>query len=286
MDFFTLSNEDLKILPTTLTVISSLLILYVTLIITERFKNKVSRKRKEMYIKFLRRYNEIINKCILDFENLNLSKSKLIKKDVWQIISMVLGIILGFFLTYFVFIICINVLKFDVWRSMAYSALVNILSYLLLITLIRYIKSEERKLLDKIDRIECWFKGIKFFIICSNLLIILFIYMSVSLINYSKIPVSTSEIEEIRNIYGISLAAIVITVIFLNVEHKEFLDKIKSHLNIQCLKDFPFIHIITKDGEFTGKIQDVFDEDLVILDNNGLKWVVEWNTITTLGLKK
>ncbi len=278
MDFFNLnlSDENL-ILPTILTFITSVLILYLTLVITEQFKNKISKKRRAMYIKFLRRYNQKIKKCILDFENPKLSE---------QIIYMVLGSFLGFSLTLVVFLGFSYVLNIDVWRSMAYSSLVNVLSYILTIELTRYIRREERILLDNSNRIECWFKGIKFFIIPSNLVIILYIYLSVSLINYSIIPVSASEKEEIRFIYIISLTIIVITVFFLKMTHEEFLDKIKSKLNTKYLNEFPFVHITTDNREITGKIQDIFDEDVVILDDNGLKMVIEWNTIVTLGLKK
>ncbi|MCK4797233.1 MAG: hypothetical protein KAT05_07610 [Spirochaetes bacterium] len=276
MGFFNLIEENL-IFPAILTFISSLFILYATLVITERFKNKLHKKRREMYIKFLMRYNNIIDKCILEFEKPN---------DVWQIRSIGLGVIFAGFLTIIIFKFCFNVLEMDVWRSMAYSSLVNVVPYILTIILIRNIITDERKLLDEHNRIKCWFKGLKWFINGTSFIIIFFIYMSVSLINYSIIPVSTSEIGEIRNIYTISLTIIVVTVIILKWNYDEFLDKIKSKLSTQYLNEFPFVHITTEDREVTGKIQDVFDNDFVILDDNGLKTAVEWKTITILGLKE
>ncbi|HEX7574969.1 MAG TPA: hypothetical protein VF360_01205, partial [Candidatus Methanoperedens sp.] len=152
--------------------------------------------------------------------------------------------------------------------------------------LYRDIKKNERKLMDKHNGIECWFKGLKSFINCSGLLIIFFIYMSLSLIKYSKIPVSSSEIDEILNLYTISITITVFTLIILKWNHDEFLDKIKSKLSTQYSNGFPFIHITTEDREVTGKIQDIFDKDLVILDDNGLQTAVEWNMITILGLKE
>jgi hypothetical protein len=225
----------------------------------------------------MRRYNKIIDNCILEFEKPN---------DISQIISLGLGIILGGYFTLIVFRFLNNVLEMDVWRSMAYSGLINFLPYLLSLILYRDIKKNERKLMDKHNGIECWFKGLKSFINCSGLLIIFFIYMSLSLIKYSKIPVSSSEIDEILNLYTISITITVFTLIILKWNHDEFLDKIKSKLSTQYSNGFPFIHITTEDREVTGKIQDIFDKDLVILDDNGLQTAVEWNMITILGLKE
>lgn len=167
--------DSLNLWDGILTFISSVIILYITLEITERFKNKYSKKRRLMHIKFLRRYNKIIDDCILKFEKPN---------DAWQkIIPHILGIFFGGFLTMIVFIFCSYVLEIDVWRSMAYSSLVNILPYILTIKLTHKMKREERKILDESNRIECLFKGIDSFIFCSNSIIISFIYLSVSLIN-------------------------------------------------------------------------------------------------------
>ncbi len=170
MDILNLNDENLNILPTALTVISASLVLYITLFITERFKNKVSKKRREMYIKFLRRYNKIIDKYISDFEKTKLSEGKPLQKDAWQLIYMLMGLFLGFFLTLILFIIINNILKIDIWRSMAYAGFINFLPYILVIDLTRYVRRKENELLDKSDRIEYWFKGIKSFILCSSIL--------------------------------------------------------------------------------------------------------------------
>lgn len=175
-----LSPENIEILPTAFTVISSSIILYITLIITEHFQNKVSRKRRKMYIKFLRNYHQVVDNCIQDFEKTKLSEGRLFPKDIWQIISEFLGLILGFFLTFIIFIICIAILKIDAWSSMAYSSLVNILPYILTIELNRYIIKEERNLVEVSNKIECWFKGISLFIMSSNILIILYRKFSIT----------------------------------------------------------------------------------------------------------
>ncbi|HEX7575303.1 MAG TPA: hypothetical protein VF360_02915 [Candidatus Methanoperedens sp.] len=120
MDFSLI--DETQIFPAILSFISSLFIVYVTLVITELFKNKLSKKRRAMYIKFMRRYNKIIDNCILEFEKPN---------DISQIISLGLGIILGGYFTLIVFRFLNNVLEMDVWRSMAYSGLINFLPYLL-----------------------------------------------------------------------------------------------------------------------------------------------------------
>ena len=49
---------------------------------------------------------------------------------------------------------------------------------------------------------------------------------------------------------------------------------------------FPYICAKTTSADFQGKICDVFDENLIILDNNGVKKAAEWHSIICLELMK
>ena len=59
----------------------------------------------------------------------------------------------------------------------------------------------------------------------------------------------------------------------------------KAILNDQYLKDFPKLQILTKVGEINGKIQDVFYENLIVVDDNGTNIATEWNEIVILKLQ-
>ncbi|MCZ7355863.1 MAG: hypothetical protein O8C66_11725 [Candidatus Methanoperedens sp.] len=68
--------------------------------------------------------------------------------------------------------------------------------------------------------------------------------------------------------------------------HKYFLSQSKNLLNSKYQVYFPYVRIITNSTELRGKVLNIFDENLIILDNYGGATIkaVEWNSITYLEL--
>jgi len=76
-----------------------------------------------------------------------------------------------------------------------------------------------------------------------------------------------------------------VTLIILYSGKKILLNRLIFTLNSQYLKDFPVVSISTKGGNVSGKIDYIFDEDMIILDNMGTKIAIEWKEIVYMELR-
>ncbi len=109
------------ILPYVATFSSGLLILLIRQIITGWNKYKDRREKRTVWIKFLQS-NEIINKCLLDFE-------KISDPGEGHLFSMLVGTSLGFISVIVLFNLFNHVLR-NQWLSMAYSNLIYIAPFI------------------------------------------------------------------------------------------------------------------------------------------------------------
>lgn len=75
-----------------------------------------------------------------------------------------------------------------------------------------------------------------------------------------------------------------IIILIINLKELPYCQKIL--LNSKHQLNFPYVRIITNSTELRGKILDIFDENLIILDNYGGATIkaVEWDSITYLEL--
>lgn len=256
------------------TVIAGLLILLTRLFVTRWFKGKDRKDKRSLWMKFLKS-DEMIDDCILTFDYIVHPES--------LGVSIVMSIVFGFSIPIIMFLILSDYID-SVWMSLTSSSLSHIIPSILTFYFGEYIHrmKKEDTLIDKSILVTSYTKIINWFIFGNLMIIMSYIY--IIYINSSKI--SQSELNNIRLIFLLYFILIITLLYLLNIVfHKELLESLKSKLNEQYLKKFPYIHITTKAGEINGKIQDVFNEDLVILDDNGLKAVVEWDEISTLRLR-
>lgn len=65
-----------------------------------------------------------------------------------------------------------------------------------------------------------------------------------------------------------------------------FLNALKDKLNSKYLKDFPFVHISTIAGNVYGKIYNIFNDKMIILDNERTMISIEWKKIVFIELFK
>ncbi len=91
-------------------------------------------------------------------------------------------------------------------------------------------------------------------------------------------------------IFALSFFSFMLSLYLLFVDRRKLLDEVKDLLNKQYSKQyietFPKIRIKTKSIELEGKVCDIFDDNLIILDYYGTKKAVEWNSITFMEFKK
>lgn len=258
------------------TVVAGILLSLTGSLITSRFRDKERRDKRSVWIKFLKS-DKTIAKCILTFE-------KITDTDFgYSIISMLVGMFLGFIAT-FILLILLIISFGDKPLTTALSSLINIVPYILSIAMAKYVNKiqKEDALLNKSNLVIYYSNIIYWFIYMSGSMTVLFI--NSVYINSNKI--SPSDLRNIFYIYIGSIILIIISLYMLNIIIRRGLfDSLKSKLNTEYGKNFPYIHITTKAGDINGKVQDIFNEDIVVLDDNGLKAVVEWDEITTLKLR-
>ncbi len=258
------------------TVIAGFLISLTGSLITNRFKDKERRDKRSVWIKFLKS-DKTIAKCILTFEKITDTGFR------HAIISMLIGMFLGFIATFILLSILIYSFG-DKPLTIALSSLINIVPYILSIAMAKYfyIIKKEDALLNKSNLFVYYYNIINWFIYTSGSMTLLFI--NLVYINSNKI--SPFDLRNILYIFIVSIILIITSFYTLNIiVRRELFDSLKSKLTIEYGKNFPYIHITTKAGEINGNIQDVFNEDIIVLDDNGLKAVVEWNEISTLRLR-
>ncbi len=73
----------------------------------------------------------------------------------------------------------------------------------------------------------------------------------------------------------ISFSLIIFIFLSLYVSQNFYMKDAKAILNNHYLKDFPKLQILTKVGEINGKIQDIFHENLMIIDDNGTNIAID-----------
>jgi hypothetical protein len=256
------------------TVFSAILILIIRPFITERFKNKERKKRRSIWIAFLRT-NEIINECLERFEKIEFSEEK------WPNLGgFILGLI-AFFILRYLYNIILGPSLFD-FLAIAYSCLVIGIVPFVSVIILRQFKNKQRNLLQKSKIITNLSEGINWFIFSSSELILIFIYI----IYASSSQIFIVNLVNIRIGFAASLFFMILAY-FLNTNfRRDFFNDLKSNLNTLHLNDFPTICITTKAEMFSGKIQNIFDEDLIILDDNGEKKAVVWDDVIILKLVK
>lgn len=243
-------------------------------IVADWFESKDGKKRRSLWINFLQSHYTI-NECISTFENIKYPVGKLAS------LSVILGAIFGFL----IFIISSHSLNFTGSYRLSLAILVtNCVPYLSSIVLFRYVNSIEkgRNLINKSSVIINLIAAINWFMLVGFTLIIISISEYYTNLN----QISTQIAENIFFITFISLTLIIAAFAVLNSNlRKRFLDDLKYSLNEQHVGNYPSIEITTLAGDISGKIQNVFNENLIILDCKGTNIVAKWEDINIIKLR-
>ena len=242
-------------------------------IIADWFESRDGKKRRSLWINFLRSH-DIINECISTFEKIKYPTGKL------ALVSFILGVIFCLL----IFSVSSHILNFTgIYRLSLATLFTNGVPYLSSIILFRYANSIEkgRNLIKKSSIIASLIAVINWFMLIGiTLTIESFAYYT----NLSQI--STHAAEKIFIMLFISLTLIALAFIVLNVNlRKIFLDDLRYLLNEQHMENYPSIDITTLKGDISGKIQNVFNENLIILDCKGTKIVAKWEDINIIKLR-
>lgn len=249
-------------------------LLAIFLIIIQKYfftiwQKKDRKKRRSLWIQVLRN-NEIINESLLKFEKIKYMSG------IYLFFSMIIGSLLGFTLTVILFFYFIE-LTSNMGTAGALISFINFLPYFVLILTMRYIKKSYGNL-DKSYLIKYYFTGINWFLFTTNLIIFFFFFVIILRLNqFNQIELNTFFI-----IYLYSFLPLASVVYGFRKLQQGFYENIKISINNLYLNKFPYLEIVTKDENLNGNLEDIFNEDIIILDKNGLKIVIEWDSISSL----
>ena len=159
-------------------------LLAILLIIIQKYfftiwQKKDRKKRRSQWIQVLRR-NEIINESLLKFEKIKYMSG------IYLFLSMILGSLLGFLLTFKSFFY-FQELTSNMWTAGALISFINFLPYFVLILTVRYIKKSYGNL-EKSYLIKYYFTVINWFLFVSNLFNFLFFIIIILRLNQFNQP--------------------------------------------------------------------------------------------------
>ena len=274
MSFFNINSVSELSLYILATVIVAFFVYPIKLIIADLFERRDGKKRRSLWINFLRSH-DAIDECISAFENIKYPVGK------FASVPMILGVIFGFL----VFSVSSYILNFTgIYRLSLAILVTNGVPYFSSIILFRYANSIEkgRNLVQKSLFIINVITIINWFTLMSATLTMLSIFVYYTNLN----QISTQIIENIFLILFISLVLIAIAFTVLNTNFRRyFVDDLKYSLNEQHMGNYPSIDITTLKGDISGIIQNVFNEKLIILDCKGTKIVAKWEDVKIIKLR-
>ena len=274
LDSFEINNEILSYI---ILLGIPVLLLFPRHAVTVWFKGIERKKRRKLWLQSLKS-NKTIEESVNFFEKVESPAGE------WKnSLAMLLGIFGGLIAIGYIF----ERLNFPVfWKSMSYSSLINIFPYILTIVLGWYIrrsieKKDHRKIINESRWIVNLFTTINWFIFMTNIIIIAFIYTIY--MNLSRI--SPSDLIEVRDLFTISFVFLIFTTLGLKIIHRQFLDHLQFVLNNLHSDEYPTTYITIEETEIKGKIEDIFNNDFIILKDDGLIITIEWDSIIVLKLQ-
>lgn len=191
-------------------------------------------------------------------------------------ISMLIGITLGIIFMYKSFIYFQDITS-NMWTAGALISLINFIPYLFLIITIGIIK-ERWTDLEKANVIKYYFTGINWFVFSTNLFIILFFIIIISRWNEFNGP----DMNLFIMLYFVSFTLLASIIFGLRRFEQTFYEKIENSLSKLYLNKFPNLEITINEEKLTGNLEDIFNEKIIVLNKNGLKVVIEWDSISSL----
>lgn len=203
---------------------------------------------------------------------------------------MFIGNFLGSF--YYVFFLIVTIYFFDIFKvtnlwSPVYSTLITFFSSFILTSLLYFMiekRNKDKTLINKSRRIGSLIIFVNWFIFTS-LLFTLFI-VAIIIAQTKNFDTIINDIKINTNLYGTTIVLLIGGIVISFVNHRLLLNYSKILLNSKYLYRFPYVRITTNSLEIEGKISEIFDDNLIILDCGRFRNAVEWDTITHLELRK
>jgi hypothetical protein len=236
----------------------------IILLLDNLLKSRLKRRKSDIWINFLQS-DRYISLCIKQY--------KKIETPIFaaQLIEEFLGIICSF-----VIYICLTIVL-----PFAFSTLTIFLFAFILTLFISGHKArlKNQELLKDSERIARSILFTYWFIVTG------FLEASLPYILIKSYP----SIPDMR-IFVLSFIFLLLSIYNLIDNRKDLLNHVKNLLNNQYSKEdtetFPKVRIIAKTEEFEGKVCDIFDDNLIVLENYGIKKAIEWDSINYMELKR
>lgn len=227
------------------------------------------KKRRSLWISVLRK-NDIVDECLLKFENIRYMGG------FYSTIPMMIGVNLGGLLTYKLFVYFQNQTS-NMGTAGAWLSLINLLPYIIITITSSSIKKESGNL-KKSNLIKYYFLGINWFVFITNIFVIIFFIFNILNLNKFDEP----QLNTLILTYGFSFLILISIIVILRKLEQNFYKNIKKSLNDLYLEKFPYLEIPVKEEKLNGNLEDIFNENLIVLNKNGLKVVIEWDSIYSL----
>ena len=226
------------------------------------------KSRKKLWIGLLKE-NKQLNNYLVEFNQIQ-KNNNLKGSSIYYLIAS------GFFIVLYLSLVIIFESRFDFWHSMAYVSLaINIPSFVVTVLIMRYMYIkliDYDKIYDKSVIIANLIYSTKYYILSSNgiyLLMLLLIW------NKSKYNFPTDDVLLI-SIFEMSFALTIVAYYQLIVGKKDFIGFIKTAINEKISNNCPHITITTNEREIMGNIKNVFDDEIIVLDDKGYKSIAKW----------
>ncbi len=232
---------------------------------------KAKNKSKNLWLELLRE-NKKIDDYLIQFRNIK--KNENMKGSITSNLIATAIFILLYFSLLFIF-----ESKFDFWTSMAYISLMNFIPYIALIFIARYINFtlDPEKILKKSAYIVNLIDSTTFYLLLSNTIIAFTILLLKSKL---KIPIQIND--PLTSMFELSIVLFIVTLWYLVRIRRNFINSIKSAINIKINNECSPITVITNRGEINGNIKDIFNDEVILLDYQGHNNIVQWEDITGL----
>lgn len=242
----------------------------IGILLTNRLKNADKDKRKNHWRRFLR-IHKVVDECLSDYND-----ARYPQHNEYMFYSSAVSILLGMMSG---LLLSLNIMPLiydyvaDFYKTFFYSSIIITLFSIILLIIVSYFTDywvRKDELLRNYRKIDLISNSLFWFVSVGNLVIISF---------YLIFLITTTEknYKDLATIFIISMFFMFLVGYF----KAEILNSLKRELTRKYSKKFPRVLVTTNVGEISGRIYNIFNDDVILLDD-GCKVAVEWNHILIL----
>ena len=259
----------------------ALFIFIVKTFFQDFFKNIQHKTKRNEFVKFLRS-NKSINNYIIQYEKIDFFRRK------YAIMYTYIGMFFGFLIPLLSLLLLSYIQKSsdnELTNELALMlfeisiAITLSLSFILILVITQYINSNVINESEKYIFFANIFTLIEFYVFFSYIPVLLFVFLILS--NLSLILYKEFLIAQLLILC--ELIFLFTFPFFVFYQKQYFKSLLKNNINLKGSKFFPYLNVRIKDNcQIDGRIKDIFDEKLLILEDNGKKKVTLWESVYTL----